>query len=54
MQGIWLSALYASGIPQEGIVELDEERKLAMINNLMVAIVSDRSAQPIINTGSLY
>ncbi|WP_458412984.1 SPFH domain-containing protein [Schinkia sp. CFF1] len=34
--------------------ELDEERKAVMANNLMVAIVSDRGAQPIINTGSLY
>lgn len=38
----------ASGIP------LDDERKAAMINNLMVAIVSDRSATPVINTGTLY
>jgi len=35
-------------------LKLDEERKAAMINNLMVAIVSDRSAQPVINSGSLY
>ncbi len=34
--------------------ELDEERKAAMINNLMVAIVSDRSAQPVINAGTIY
>ncbi|GAA3409116.1 SPFH domain-containing protein [Paenibacillus hodogayensis] len=33
---------------------LDQERKAAMINNLLVAIVSDRSAQPVINTSSLY
>ncbi|GIP40737.1 membrane protein [Paenibacillus sp. J31TS4] len=38
----------------EGVVQLDEERKAAMINNLMVAIVSDRAASPVINTGSLY
>ncbi|GIP31166.1 SPFH domain-containing protein [Paenibacillus sp. J2TS4] len=38
----------------DGGVTLDEERKAAMINNLMVAIVSDRSASPVINTGSLY
>lgn len=37
-----------------GFVELDDERKAAMINNLMVAIVSDRAANPIINAGSLY
>lgn len=35
-------------------IHIDEERKAAMINNLMVAIVSDRSATPVINTGSLY
>lgn len=41
-------------LEKENVVNLDEERKAAMINNLLVAIVSDRSAQPIINTGSLY
>jgi regulator of protease activity HflC (stomatin/prohibitin superfamily) len=41
-------------LQMEGVVELDEERKAAMINNLLVAIVSDRSANPVINTGSLY
>lgn len=41
-------------LQQEGVIELDEERKAAMINNLLVAIVSDRSASPVINTGSLY
>jgi regulator of protease activity HflC (stomatin/prohibitin superfamily) len=35
-------------------LHLDEERKAAMINNLMVAIVSDRSAQPVVNAGSIY
>ncbi len=38
----------------DGILELDQERKVAMINNLLVAIISERGAQPIINTGSLY
>lgn len=41
-------------LEKEGAVELDEERKAAMINNLLVAVVSDRSAQPVINTSSLY
>lgn len=36
------------------IVDLDDERKAAMVNNLLVAVVSDRSAQPVINTSSLY
>lgn len=41
-------------LEKENVVTLDEERKAAMINNLLVAIVSDRSAQPVINTGTLY
>lgn len=43
-----------SKLEQETGLQLDEERKAAMINNLMVAIVSDRSAQPVINTSTLY
>jgi len=35
-------------------IELDEERRAAMINNLMVTIVSDRAATPVINTGTVY
>jgi len=35
-------------------IEFDEERKAVMVNNLMVAIVSDRGATPVINTGTLY
>jgi len=41
-------------LDKEGILELDDERKAAMVNNLMVAIVSERATQPVINTGSLY
>ena len=38
----------------EGVVELDEERKAAMVSNLMVVLCADESAQPVVNTGSLY
>jgi len=41
-------------LQEQGVVQLDEERKAAMINNLMVAIVSDRSAHPVINAGTIY
>ncbi|GAA0361186.1 SPFH domain-containing protein [Bacillus horti] len=41
-------------IEEDHIVDLDEERKATMINNLMVAIVADRSVQPVVNTGSIY
>ena len=36
------------------IVELDEERKAAMVSNLLVVLCSEESAQPVLNTGSLY
>lgn len=51
---VGMAQMAISQLQRDGVVELDEERKMAMINNLMVAIVSDRAAQPIINTGSLY
>ena len=41
-------------LDETGVVRLDEERKAAMVNNLLVALVADREAQPVINTGSLY
>lgn len=36
------------------VVELDEERKAAMVSNLLVVLCSEESAQPVLNTGSLY
>ena len=36
------------------IVELDSERKAAMVSNLLVVLCSDEAAQPVVNTGSLY
>lgn len=41
-------------LEKEKVVELDNERKAAMVNNLLVAVVSEREAAPVINTGSLY
>lgn len=41
-------------LSSEGVVELDEEKKAQMVNNLMVALVSDKGNQPIVNTGSIY
>jgi len=41
-------------IENDGVVKLDEERKAAMINNLLVSIVSERATQPVINTGTMY
>ncbi|MDR0837478.1 MAG: SPFH domain-containing protein [Propionibacteriaceae bacterium] len=39
---------------EEGIVELDEERKAAMVSNLLVVLCANRDTQPIVNSGSLY
>lgn len=39
---------------KDTVLELDEERKAAMVNNLLVAVVSGSNAQPVINTGTLY
>lgn len=41
-------------LSEQKIVELDEDKKATMVNNLMVALVSDSDAQPVINTGTLY
>ncbi len=41
-------------LDKEAHLQLDEERKANMVNNLMVAIISDRGAQPVINAGTLY
>ena len=39
---------------QKEVVDLDEERKAAMVSNLMVVLCSDRDAAPIVNTGTLH
>ncbi len=39
---------------QNGMVQLDEERKAAMVSNLLVVLCGNRDAQPVVNTGSLY
>ena len=39
---------------QSGMVELDEERKAAMVSNLLVVLCGNRDAQPVVNSGSLY
>ena len=41
-------------LEEEGVVELDEERKAAMVSNLLVVLCSEQATQPIVNTGTLY
>jgi hypothetical protein len=39
---------------ERGVVELDDERKAAMVSNLLVVLCGDRATQPVVNAGSLY
>ncbi len=41
-------------LSDKSVVELDDERKAAMVSNLMVVLCSERDTQPVVNTGSLY
>lgn len=51
---VGMAQMAIAQLEKEGIIELDDERKVQMINNLMVAIVSERGTQPVVNTGTLY
>ena len=41
-------------LKKDGVVDLDEERKAAMVSNLLVVLCGDEPAQPVVNTGTLY
>jgi regulator of protease activity HflC (stomatin/prohibitin superfamily) len=41
-------------LSEESIVDLDEERKAAMVSNLLVVLCADRDTQPVVDTGTLY
>ncbi len=41
-------------LQKKGVVDLDEERRAAMVSNLLVVLCSDRATQPVVNTGSIY
>jgi len=43
-----------SKLSENDIVELDEERKAAMVSNLLVVLCGNRDAQPVVNSGSIY
>lgn len=42
------------GLSERNLVELDDERRAAMVSNLLVVLCADREAQPVVNTGTLY
>jgi hypothetical protein len=41
-------------LSDKGVVNLDDERKAAMVSNLMVVLCGERDTQPVVNAGSLY
>lgn len=41
-------------LAEKGVVQLDEERKAAMVSNLLVVLCGERGTQPVVNTGTLY
>ena len=41
-------------LKEKHVVELDEERKAAMVSNLLIVLCGEESAQPVLNTGTLY
>jgi hypothetical protein len=41
-----------SSLSKQGIVELDESKKASMVNNLLVALISEQGMQPVVNAGS--
>ena len=43
-----------NGLTERGVVELDSERRAAMVSNLLVVLCAESEAQPVINAGSLY
>lgn len=43
-----------NNLSKNNVVELDEERKAAMVSNLLVVLCGNRDAQPIVNSGSIY
>ena len=46
--------LALKGLAERGLVDLDDERKAAMVSNLLVVLCADRDATPVVNAGTLY
>ena len=52
--GTGLTVLALAMLSEKGVVHLDDERKAAMVSNLMVVLCSERDTQPVVNAGTLY
>ncbi|MET8779811.1 SPFH domain-containing protein [Nocardia sp. NPDC050713] len=51
---VGMVSLALDRLTAQGVVELDEERRAAMVSNLLVVLCGDRATQPVVNAGSLY
>jgi len=51
---VGMVAMALDKLRQQGVVELDEERKASMVSNLLVVLCGDRATQPVVNAGTLY
>lgn len=51
---VGMAQMAINQLEQDKTIELDDERKVQLVNNLLVAIVSEKSTTPVINTGTLY
>ena len=41
-------------LSEKAVIEMDEERKAAMVSNLLVVLCGDKEVSPVVNTGTLY
>jgi len=51
---VGMVAMALEKLRTQGVVDLDEERKAAMVSNLLVVLCGDRSTQPVVNAGTLH
>lgn len=51
---VGMVAMALDRLKSQGVVELDEERRAAMVSNLLVVLCGDRATQPVVNAGTLY
>ena len=51
---VGMAQMAINKLESDGILNLDEERRVLMVNNILVSIITDRSSQPVLNVGSLY
>lgn len=50
---VGMTQLAIAQLEEEGVLKLDDERRLQLVNNLLVSIITDKGTQPVINTGDV-